>query len=179
MSIRGRCALRRYETGKMIDYHGHMAPEQELRCACERGFMPFPQTWPVALTQVAANLEEMEKTGIRLRYLSVPPILYGYELAADEQVRSVTRLNDWIIETSRAPAFAPTCILPLGGSEATAAEIERLAAAGVRSAAIGSHVMGQALDQAIPEFVWSLMADAFDFILLHPWQVRSGELLSD
>src|SRR5690606_16636811 len=109
--------------GGMIDYHGHLAPARELAEAQARGFMPFPKQWPRALTQMEGHIEEMEQTGIRLRYLSVPPILYGYELATAEQARLVARLNDWIIEAARPPHFAPTCILPLGDAEATLAEI--------------------------------------------------------
>ena len=163
----------------MIDYHGHMAPTPELEAACSQGFMPFPRSWPAALTDRDANLAEMKAAGIRLRYLSVPPILYGYELAPDEQATAVARLNDWIVETASAPAFLPTCVLPLGDPESTIAEIERLRRAGVHSAAIGSHVMGQALDHIVPDHVWSAMAEAFDFVLLHPWKVRCSDMLSE
>ena len=163
----------------MIDYHGHMAPVQDLTDACARGFMPFPRHWPTALTDVEANLAEMASAKISVRYLSVPPILYGYELPLHEQAALVARLNNWMVETAVAPAFLPTCILPLGDADASIAEIARMRAAGVRSAAIGSHVMGQPLDRIVPDGVWSAMAEAFDFILLHPWQVRGSDMLAE
>src|SRR5690606_29811593 len=42
-----------------------------------------------------------------------------------------------------------------------------------------SHVMGRALDQAVPDEVWAAMSESFDFVLLHPWQVRTSDMLGD
>ena len=164
----------------MIDYHAHLAPHAALAEAVSRKFMPFPAEdhWPVALTDIAGHRAEMAGNGITTRYLSVPPILYGYELGAAEQLAHVQGLNDWVLEAASVPGFRPQGILPLGDADQTLAEIERLAGLGVTSVAIGSHIAGKPLD-AVPDSVWVAAGDAFDFILLHPWKVRHGDLLGD
>jgi aminocarboxymuconate-semialdehyde decarboxylase len=121
----------------------------------------------------------MAAIGITVRYLSVPPILYAYELDPSTQADSVTRLNDWLISTTDSPGFRATATLPLGNLDASFRELDRITASGVSSVAIGTHVAGHALDLAVPDELWAALAENTKFVLLHPWQVRLAGLLQD
>ena len=144
----------------------------------DKRFMPFPNPWPSALIDREEHLSAMDRLSIDLRYLSVPPILYGYELPIREQIKHVRSLNDWLLGAVRHERFRGSAILPLGDVDAALAELERVQALGIRSIAIGSHVHGIPLDVALDDRFWAA-AETLDFVLLHPWRVRAPELFGE
>jgi aminocarboxymuconate-semialdehyde decarboxylase len=163
----------------MIDYHAHLGPEAALAAATAKRFMPFPSPPPRGLIELGPQFEEMDRLGMTERHISVPPILYGYELPLAEQVDHVRAMNDWLIEAVDHRRLHRTGILPLSDPAEAIRELERLVGAGVRSVAIGTHVHGAPLDAALPDDFWAALAVHTDFVLMHPWQVRNGSLLHD
>ncbi|RWI50273.1 MAG: hypothetical protein EOR16_30770 [Mesorhizobium sp.] len=158
----------------MIDYHAHLSPERTTLDMAARRFMPFPVPLPPGLTNLDFHFEEMDRCGISKRYISVPPIMYGYELPIAEQVAHVAALNDWLLLTVHHSRLRHTAVLPLSEPKEALRELERIARSGIRSVAIGTHVNGKALDEALPDELWSALAESTDFILMHPWQVRGA-----
>lgn len=157
----------------MIDYHAHMTPEAQTLEVVARKFMPFPVPLPAGLLSMDFHIEQMDRTGIAERYISVPPIMYGYELPADTQVAHVRRLNDWLLEDVSHPRLHRTAVLPLSSADVAIAELRRMKESGIRSVAMGTHVHGMPLDELADEF-WSALEECTDFVLIHPWQVRGA-----
>lgn len=160
----------------MIDYHAHMSPDQITLDLAARKFMPFPVPLPPGLLSLDLHIEEMDRCGIVERFISVPPILYGYELPIAEQLAHVVAVNDWLLSTVHHPRLSRTAVLPLSSPQETLIELDRMVRAGVRSVAIGTHVHAVPLDEAVPEDVWAALAESMDFILMHPWQVRGASV---
>ncbi len=166
--------------GALIDHHGHLAPRDALAEAMSRHFMPFPKDPPPLLFDVDGNHAQMEAQGIVRRIVSVPPILYLYELPADEQARRIAAMNDWLAEIVAGTRMTAMMVLPLGDVAATVAEIARCHSVhGTADFAIGSHVHGVDLDKAVHPEVWAALAERGGLVMIHPWQVRDGGRLND
>lgn len=166
--------------GALIDHHGHLAPRDALAEAMGRHFMPFPKEPPPLLFDVDGNHAQMEAQGIVSRIVSVPPILYLYELPAEEQARRIAAMNDWLAETVAGMRMTAMMVLPLGDTAATLAEITRSRTVhGTADFAIGTHVHGMDLDKAVHGEVWAALAEGAGLVMIHPWQVRDGGRLND
>ena len=166
--------------GALIDHHGHVAPRAALADAMARHFMPFPKEPPPLLFDVAGHHAQMAAQGIVSRIVSVPPILYLYELPAEEQARRIAAMNDWLVDFVAGTQLTAMITLPFGDPAAAIAELRRCVAThGVSDIGIGSHVAGVDLDKAVPAEVWAAMAEAGGLVMIHPWQVRDGARLHD
>lgn len=164
-------------TSALIDYHGHAAPQDALLAACGRGFMPFPADPPPALWSKSGQWREMDQAGIDARVVSVPPILYGYELPGDRQAAHCRELNDWIIDFADE-RFQAMAILPIGDVAAALSEMRRCRAHGVQHFAIGTHVDGRHLDETVEAEVWAAIAELDGIVMIHPWKTRDEPRLS-
>ncbi|WP_198375036.1 amidohydrolase family protein [Neoroseomonas rubea] len=166
--------------GALVDHHGHVAPQDALADAMARRFMPFPKDPPPLLFDVAGHHAQMDAQGILRRIVSVPPILYLYELPAAEQAARIARLNDWLAGLVAGTRLSAMAVLPLGDPAAALAELRRCAERhGIRDIAIGSHVAGTDLDKAVPDELWAALAEGGGLVMLHPWQVRDRARLDD
>lgn len=166
--------------GALIDHHGHLAPRDALAEAMARHFMPFPKDPPSLLFDVDGNHAQMEAQGIVSRIVSVPPILYLYELPAAEQARRIAAMNDWLAKTVAGTRMTAMMVLPLGDTTATLAEVARCRNVhGAADFAIGTHVHGVDLDTAVQAEVWAALAESGGLVMIHPWQVRDGGRLND
>lgn len=162
----------------LIDYHAHAAPMESLESARARGFMPFPVSPPMQLWSADLHLREMDAAGIDKRILSVPPILYGYELEPGDQVGHCRALNDWLFEFAQASHFEPMLILPLGSPWDVLVELDRCRSRGGKHFAIGTHVNGVDLDSAVDDEVWSAFSELNGYVMMHPWKSRDGARLN-
>lgn len=163
---------------QITDFHGHAAPRTALMEARGRNFMPFPADPPSALWDRPAQLEEMAATGLIRRLVSVPPILYGYELPAPAQVAQCRALNDWLAAFVAASPLKAAAILPLGDPAAALAELRRCRETlGIEQFAIGTHIHGAELDVAVPGEIWAALAEAPGITMMHPWKTRDDDRL--
>lgn len=162
-------------TATLTDHHGHAADRAALAEARGRGHMPFPADPPPALWDIGRQRADMAAAGIARRLVSVPPILYGYELPAAAQAAHCRAQNDWIAGFAAPEEFEPVGIVPLGDPAAALAEFRRCREElGFAHFAIGSHVAGVELDQAIPDELWAAFSGLPGTVMLHPWQTRGG-----
>lgn len=171
-------------TSAPIDLHCHLIPAPELSLQ----YLPVQfgtaqdedevlyhgaSVGPVRrlLTDPAVALQEMDRTGIQRRAMSVAPLSYRYDLPGDEALRWHRSLNDAIVDACAAdPArLVPVGIVPLQNPEGAAEEVRRAAERrGVRAFEIGTHIAGRNLDDEALEPFWSIV-EALDVALfIHP-----------
>jgi aminocarboxymuconate-semialdehyde decarboxylase len=162
----------------LFDNHAHMGPRDAVDAAAARQQTGFPKNPPDAIYSADSNLEAMDRLGIERRVLSLPPLLYGYELEASAQPEHCRYLNDWIVEATEDDRLLPMGLLPLGAPEAVSEELDRcIDQLGMHYFAIGTHVDGAHLDDLVPDPVWQRLGEAGALVMLHPWNQRDIERL--
>ena len=162
----------------LFDNHAHMGPRDAVDAAAARQQTGFPKNPPDAIYSADSNLEAMDRLGIERRVLSLPPLLYGYELEASAQPEHCRRLNDWIVEATEDDRLLPMGLLPLGAPEAVSEELDRcIDQLGMHYFAIGTHVDGAHLDDLVPDAVWQRLGEAGTLVMMHPWNQRDIERL--
>lgn len=162
----------------LFDNHAHMGPKEKIEIAVAKQMTGFPKDPPEAMFRVDRNLEAMDKQGIEHRVLSPPPLLYGYELAANEQPEHCRRINDWIVKETEDDRLFPMGILPLGAPDAISDELDRCVnQLGMHYFAIGTHVGGAHLDKEVPEEVWQKFSSTGVLVMMHPWNQRDTDRL--
>ncbi len=162
----------------LFDNHAHMGPKEGLDEAAARDETGFPKNPPEAIFRPDRNLEAMDKLGIERRVLSPPPLLYGYELAAAEQLEQCRHLNDWIVEATADDRLLPMGLLPLGAPEEVEGELDRcVEQLDMHYFAIGTHVDGAHLDEQVSDAVWQKLGEVGALVMMHPWNQRDTERL--
>lgn len=176
----------------VVDIHSHIAPRRglmrighELSARAPRvettdtGYVlvvpggrklgPFP----AGLLDPDIRLDDMDRQGVDIQALSIPPTLFAYDLPSEEGSRWAQILNDAMIELAREhpDRFRVLVTLPLQDPLAAIQELERvLVEEPVGGIEIGTHVGGVDLDDERFEPIWRLAAGAKLGILLHPDQ---------
>ena len=184
-----------------IDIHAHTVPEGLIRSLAgevpaaapelqgEGGewFLQYPDgrrsgPVPPGMFDVGARLEEMDKSGVDVQALSVPPTHFGYRLDPAAAADAVRLHNDEMIGMARAhpDRFVVLGALPLQDTDRALEELDRLAGipevAGVE---LGTNVAGRNLDDAALAPVWSALDRAGMAVVLHPDAVAGAERMRD
>jgi aminocarboxymuconate-semialdehyde decarboxylase len=128
------------------------------------------------LTEPAAAVEAMDRVGLARRAMSIAPLSYRYDLAADEGAAWHRSLNDALVEAcAQFPdRLLAVGIVPLQDGEAAAAEARRaVAELGMVGIEIGTRVAGRDLDDPSLEPFWAAVEDLGVPVFVHPEHVAS------
>jgi aminocarboxymuconate-semialdehyde decarboxylase len=128
---------------------------------------------PQAMVDVEPRLADMDRQGVDVQVLAVPPSQFHYHVEAAAGVAFASLQNDALIELSRRipTRFEAFATLPLQDPDASVAEIRRIGGdPEVRGVQIWTHVNGANLDAEALEPVWQALVDAELPVWIHPDQ---------
>jgi aminocarboxymuconate-semialdehyde decarboxylase len=178
-------------TSLVIDTHAHLLPEVawtipkadgDVRITDHAGDLHLGSA-SIALDGPSLYdpfrmLEDMDRCGIDVRVVSVPPYAFplGAEAAAAERYCDLS--TQALVD---ACAVAPDRLwplgqVPLGSARAATTAIERLAGSGVRGVEIPTIIGGQPMGQGVGREILRAAADAGLPVLVHPVQFQHPEL---
>ena len=182
-----------------IDIHAHAVPEPLIRALAAEVPAAAPRLerdgpdWalvypggrrsgpvPQGMFDLGARVADMDRLGVAVQALSVPPTHFGYALDADAATVAVRLHNDAMIDMARShpDRFVVLGALPLQDPEAALLEINRLVeipeVAGVE---LGTNVTGRSLADAALVDVWATLDAAGLAVVLHPDNVAGAECM--
>jgi aminocarboxymuconate-semialdehyde decarboxylase len=131
---------------------------------------------PRALIDMEARLSDMDRQGVDVQALAVPPMLFGYKEPPEIGLAVTRAINSGLlgIARGRPDRFQVLADLPLGDPAAAAAEVKLLAQEPlVRGVQIGTHVGTQHLDDPAFEPVWAALEESNLAVLLHPYAMNA------
>jgi aminocarboxymuconate-semialdehyde decarboxylase len=184
-----------------IDIHAHTIPEGLVRSLAAEVPALAPQLrkvdddWlfeypdgrrsgpvPPGMFDLGARLDDMDKCGVDVQALSVPPTHFAYR-SEPAIAAAATRLhNDEMIAMARAhpDRFVVLGALPLQDTDRALEELARLVdvpeVAGVE---LGTNVAGRNLDDEGLAPVWSALDEAGLAVVLHPDAVAGADRMQD
>ena len=119
-----------------------------------------------------AKVEGMDRKGIDISVISVTPVVFFYELAADAGHAACRVMNDGIARmvAARPDRLRGMAALPMQNSDAAIAELERVVKVhGFRSIELGCRVQGRLLSEAEFRPVLKRAQELGVFIFAHPY----------
>jgi aminocarboxymuconate-semialdehyde decarboxylase len=130
------------------------------------------------LTDLGALLGWMNERSISGTAISVPPLLFRYDLEPVEVAEWTKLVNDGLESViSEAPdRLRILAYLPLQAPELATAEVEGAASRGHSGFSIGSSVGGKTLDDPSFEPVFQRLNDAGRFVFVHPVEAPDPRL---
>lgn len=160
-----------------IDVHAHFVPRGWLdrvaagewsAVAGVEGELVRAGLEAVRLSPRFSDLEAATRD-VRLRLLSIPPPMMGYEAPAAAAADYCAAFNDALAaETALTDAALPLATLPLQDPESAAAELRRTRALGFAGAQIGARVGGLGLDAPELRPVLRAAQETGALLLVHP-----------
>jgi aminocarboxymuconate-semialdehyde decarboxylase len=168
-----------------IDIHAHLLPEDcyeiptadGVRCLTERDGELHLGEFPIAVTReqisgVPRILADMDAEDIAVRVVSAPPYAFAVTADADAAAEYARRVNDGLIRMceNNPDRLVPIGVLPLQDRSATATEVKRLVAEGIRGVSVPPVVGTRALGDPELSHVLESCADAGLAVLVHPTQ---------
>lgn len=168
-----------------IDIHAHLLPEDcyeiptadGVRCLTERDGELYLGEFPIAVTReqisgVPRILVDMDAEDIAVRVVSAPPYAFAVTAEPDAAADYARRVNDGLIRMceNNPDRLVPIGVLPVQDATATATEVKRLVAEGVRGVAVPPVVGTAALGDPELSHVLDSCADAGLAVLVHPTQ---------
>jgi aminocarboxymuconate-semialdehyde decarboxylase len=126
---------------------------------------------PEGMFDVGARLADMDKTGVSVQALSVPPPHFNYRLGDEEAAIAARLHNDSMIAMARLhpERFVVLGHLPMQSESLAIAELERLVAIDeVVGLELGTNVAGVNLGDPRHEAVWQAIDAAGLAVVLHP-----------
>jgi aminocarboxymuconate-semialdehyde decarboxylase len=133
---------------------------------------------PPGMFDLGSRLADMDRQGVDVQALSVPPTHFFYDLAPDRAVTAARLHNDDMVLTarSRPDRFVVLATLPLQAPDGAVAEIERLVAEPiVVGVELATNVAGRNLDDPSLSGVWAALAKAGMPAVLHPDNPVGGD----
>jgi len=170
------------------DVHAHFVPQSVVEAAeagrfglsldgeklvAPHGAIPLSR-----LTDLDGLLRWMDERSISGAVLSVPPLLYRYDLAGPEAASWTSLVNDGLLAVAReVPDHLRTLAhLPLQVPELAAAEAESDRSHSHSGFSVGSSVGGLTLDDPSFEPVFGALDRAQRFVLVHPVEAPDPRL---
>jgi aminocarboxymuconate-semialdehyde decarboxylase len=156
-----------------------------LRRAGDRWALDYPSGHVLgglatAMFEPPPRLEWMDRQGIDVQVLSLPPSQFFYDAPATAAAELVGLQNDALVGlAAESPdRFRVLASLPLQDAERSVAEIRRMAAVGsVAGVHLGTHVAGVDLDAPELAPVWEALTAADLPALVHPHAPVGGPRL--
>jgi aminocarboxymuconate-semialdehyde decarboxylase len=184
-----------------IDIHAHIVPEAFInalaaevpaaRPAIESRdggwYFRYPSgrvsgPFPAGMFDVGARLADMDRDGVDVHALSVPPPQFQYRLEAAAAAAHARLYNDALVDIARAhPArFVVLGTLPMQDVAAAVAELERLVSMPeVVGLELATNVTGTNLGHDSFAELWSAIAAAGLAVVLHPSEVAGHDRMHD
>lgn len=168
-----------------IDIHAHLLPEdcyeipaaEGTRALTERGGELYFGEFPIAVTRdqisgVPRILADMDAEDIAVRVVSAPPYAFAVTAGPEAAADYARRVNEGLVRMcgDHPDRLIPIGVLPVQDGAATAAEVARLVADGVRGVAVPPVVGPATLGDSELSHVLDGCADAGLAILVHPTQ---------
>ncbi|MEU9634598.1 amidohydrolase family protein [Streptomyces tendae] len=185
---------------RLVDCHTHVLPRRWLDLADRYGDARWPdrrriddcsadlfvggkhfRTVPHTCWDPAARLEQMDAMGVDSQWLSVTPVMFSYWAPPRQSAEMARHVNDGIAEMTRSAPdrFVGLATLPMGDPDLAIGELERAVGdLGLRGVEIGTNIAGRELDDPAFRPVFEAMAELDVPVLVHPWDVRSGDRLA-
>lgn len=184
-----------------IDIHAHSVPEAVIRALAsevpkaapslggsgDEWYLDYPggrRSGPIAvgMFDAGARLVDMDRRGIDVQALSVPPTHFYARLEPAAAATAVRLHNDAMIEDARMHPDRLVVLgaLPMQSVDAALTELARMTAIPeVVGLELGTNVAGASLGDVRFEAVWAAI-DASGFaVVLHPNEVAGGERMQD
>lgn len=133
---------------------------------------------PSGMFDVGARLADMDRLGVDVQALSVPPTHFAYDLEPDAAVAAARLHNDSMVGLARAnpDRFVVLGTLPLQHPEAALAELARIVGISeVVGIEMGTNVRGRTLDHESLADLWSAIEAAGLAVVLHPDNVAGAD----
>lgn len=186
-------------TAPTVDVHSHFFPESWPDFDDRFGGAPWPRiehTGPGKATimhgdkpfrpieapcwDVAARLGDMDRDGVDMQVLCVPPVLFGYERPADQALEAAKIFNDAALGFAARGGgrLVALCQVPLQDIDESCRELSRAMAAGHMGVQIGNHVGPANLDDAGILTFFQHCADEGAAVLVHPWDMMARERMA-
>ena len=184
-----------------VDIHAHTVPEALIRSLASEvpaaapkltqddggWYLTYPggrRSGPVppGMFDLADRLAEMDRCGVDVQALSVPPTHFGYRLDPAAAGDAIRLHNDAMIDMARAHPvrFVVLGALPLQDTGRAVAELERLAAIPqIVGVELGTNVVGRNLDHESLEDVWAALEVIGLAVVLHPDNVVGADRMKD
>lgn len=184
-----------------VDIHAHAVPNDLIRSLASEVPELAPQVektgdgWtfvypdgrrsgpmPAGMFDLDERVADMDRAGVSVQALSVPPTHFAYRLDPAAAATAVGLHNDAMLAMSaaRRDRFLVLAALPLQSPVEALAEIERMAAQPeVVGVEIGTNVRGRNLDDPDLEPVWASLAELGLAVVLHPDNVAGGDRMQD
>ncbi len=137
---------------------------------------------PAGMFDLGERLADMDRLGVDVQALSVPPTHFGYRLDAAAAATAVRLHNDAMLDMARShpDRFVVLAALPLQDEEAALAELERLITVPqVVGVEIGTNIAGRNLDDPALAGVWTALDAAGMAVVLHPDNVAGADRMQD
>ena len=130
------------------------------------------------MDSVEERLADMDRMGIDVQAISVPPYQFYYWAEPEVGRDAARKLNEYLVETaSRAPdRFGTLGTVPLQNPEMAVAELERcMTELGMRGVEIMTHVEGTELSRAGLDPFFAKAEDMGALIFIHPDGFSHGQ----
>lgn len=184
-----------------IDIHAHIVPEEFIAALKTEVPDAFPTVtqrddgWyfdypggrvsgpvPAGMFDLEARLADMDRAGVDVQALSVPPTHFLYRLEPAAASAAARLHNDAMIEIARAhpERFVVLGTLPMQQIDLALAELERLVAIPeVVGLELGTNVAGVNLGNDRHAELWSAINAAGLAVVLHPSEVAGHDRMHD
>lgn len=180
----------------MIDMHAHLFPPISRKKALQldaneapwlaidaqgagmimKGDKPFRPVIP-PLWDARRRVEDLDRLGISIQIVCATPVMFGYNLPAQQVADWAKRMNDLTLEhcvtyPERLKALAQ---VPLQDTNLACQEASRAKASGHIGVQIGNHVGDRDLDdEQLVEFLQHCANEDLP-VLVHPWDMMGGK----
>lgn len=138
--------------------------------------------FPAGMFDVGARLADMDRDGVAVHALSIPPPQFQYRLEAAAAAVHARLYNDALVDIARAhpDRFVVLGTLPMQNVENSLAELERLISLPeVVGLEVATNVTGTNLGDDSFADLWSAVATAGLSVVLHPSDVAGHDRMHD
>jgi aminocarboxymuconate-semialdehyde decarboxylase len=138
--------------------------------------------FPAGMFDVGARLADMDRDGIDIHALSVPPPQFQYRLEAPAAAAHARLYNDALVQIARAhpDRFVVLGTLPMQDVPSAIAELERLVEVPeVVGLEVATNVTGTNLGHDSFAELWTAVAAAGLAVVLHPSEVAGHDRMHD
>ncbi|MDA2889435.1 amidohydrolase family protein [Mycolicibacterium sp. BiH015] len=183
------------------DIHAHIVPEAfinelaiEVPAAApkiqnrrEGWYFNYPNgrvsgPFPAGMFDVGSRLADMDRDGVNVHALSVPPPQFQYKLDTEAATTHAQLYNDSLVNIARAhpERFVVLGHLPMQDPEAAIAEVQRLVSVPeVVGLEVATNVTGANLGDDRFAELWTMISDAGLAVVLHPSDVAGHDRMHD
>jgi aminocarboxymuconate-semialdehyde decarboxylase len=181
------------EQRPIADLHCHIFPAEAARHAgtsiliepVDGGYRfggPGGTDLDAGLLDLALQIEDMDRQGVHVRALAIPPFTLRYDLPPDDGVRWARAINDGIAAAvaSHPDRFVGFATLPLQHVAAAVEELDRaVTELGLVGVEIATHIVGVELDDPRFDPFWAATETRRLPILVHPHDPAGGNRMGD